>query len=1423
MTDSVLSRVQILLEANTAKFETGMAKAGKFANDTARTMVKGFGSISSEVNDTQKQVNTLSQTFEKHDAEVKKIAKAYDVASIAVKSLSAMAAGVSIASLTSFANQYMEKANDIQKYAKLVGSSTQQFQYYAAGAEAAGVSMEKFADIGKDALDKLGDAKAGQGELMDFFNQLGPKIGVTIAQFKDLSGPEVIQKYYNGLKAANVSHAETVKFMEQIANDGSLLIPLLENGGQGFKKWGDAAKQANAIMSDEMIANLLIARENVKLLTLQWEGFQASLVNEIVPAVKILKDHTGELQAAGIALGTYVGGALVIAIGKSTIAGYAKVKQIIEQISVQSTAIQLERAAAIQELQTAQAKLASVESTMVALQAERALEIQRLKAQISAQGLAASQTRLAEISVIEAQVKTELTAANTALATSQTRVTAAQTASLGIGRGLLAVLGGPAGLAIFAASVAASFLLMKDNSDTAKDALEDQGLTVDELRKKYSKLNAEQLKLKSLEAADAIAKQNQIISSSFIALKQYVSDLTAQGETAQAKALQQYLSDLQAGGDKAKNAFSNLEKQNVINPSGIKMVAELGVSVSQARTEIDRQNQIQDIARKTTDKTVESQKKQITVLNETAKVLGLNIEQWGKLTATQQDYAKKVASDVGRQAYIAQNMKGGKMTREQAEFMAAQHESMGVSFYTKFNQSQQQIANKAWAVTDNFTLTSEQRRAFSKVQQNAAKYNFSDKESFYGLPSGLLSAIMMNESRGDTYRNGKLLTSESGAQGSFQFLPGTAKRFGVDVTSVESSAAGAAKYLQYLYKRFGDWDSAIAAYHAGEGNVEKGTNIGSRTRNYVLNANKYVAAANGKSTVDTSLTSPSQAEALAQQAAAAEATKAQQDKELEIRKKYYTQEQQLAQDNADAIKEINSTLTGSAQTDALAKQAELYKSQLQTLHAQEKEEYNQLHAFETDRITQLKNEYDVKKQLVDADLTKSKAEREDAKSALDRQMQAEIDAVQRQEAQQILSARQGYDDTIEIMKKRYALERDEIAKNTQMTKAARDAWLQAIDLTYQHEIKNAELEKEARLLAAQEGLLTESTMVVARYQLEREQLKNITGVSKEEIDARLAYQELAQQKSLKKLVEDNQKAYREAYNSALGLPTNQFDVNHQTVKDLQKGSNELRDSQLASSNNAQRNLTTDLNVQYSQGLISEQDYQQKLTDIVQQGETERAQVRADAAQREQDIQNVSKQLQLQTELSYGEQITGSMVDMLKSAGDEQSGIYKTMFVAQKAFAIAQSMVAIQTGIAQAAANPFPANLAAMASVAAATASIISNISSVAGVFHGGTDYVPKESSYLLDKGERVLSPRQNQDLTSYLAGKRDSSGQGGSGTNITINNNSGAQVNAQQNSDGSITIDVVDQMIKRSWQQLNNANSRESKSLARNTTARRNR
>ncbi|HHU4116922.1 TPA: phage tail tape measure protein [Klebsiella pneumoniae] len=110
---------------------------------------------------------------------------------------------------------------------------------------------------------------------------------------------------------------------------------------------------------------------------------------------------------------------------------------------------------------------------------------------------------------------------------------------------------------------------------------------------------------------------------------------------------------------------------------------------------------------------------------------------------------------------------------------------------------------------------------------------------------------------------------------------------------------------------------------------------------------------------------------------------------------------------------------------------------------------------------------------------------------------------------------------------------------------------------------------------------------------------------------------------------------------------------------------------------------------------------------------------------------------------------GSMVEMTRTAYGEQSDIYKAAFAVQKAAAIAQSIIAIQQGIAMAAANPFPYNLGAMASVAASTAGIVSNIAAV-GMAHDGIDAVPETGTWLLQKGERVTTAATSAKLDATL-------------------------------------------------------------------------
>lgn len=87
---------------------------------------------------------------------------------------------------------------------------------------------------------------------------------------------------------------------------------------------------------------------------------------------------------------------------------------------------------------------------------------------------------------------------------------------------------------------------------------------------------------------------------------------------------------------------------------------------------------------------------------------------------------------------------------------------------------------------------------------------YSSLEEKYGLPSGLLSAVRAVESKGDSKA-----VSPKGAKGDFQFMPDTAKAYGVDVGDPVSSAHGAARYLSDLIKQYGGVQAALAHYNGG--------------------------------------------------------------------------------------------------------------------------------------------------------------------------------------------------------------------------------------------------------------------------------------------------------------------------------------------------------------------------------------------------------------------------------------------------------------------------------------------------------------------------------------------------------------------------------------------------------------------------------
>ena len=81
--------------------------------------------------------------------------------------------------------------------------------------------------------------------------------------------------------------------------------------------------------------------------------------------------------------------------------------------------------------------------------------------------------------------------------------------------------------------------------------------------------------------------------------------------------------------------------------------------------------------------------------------------------------------------------------------------------------------------------------------------------------------------------------SRVGATGLWQFMYGTGKMYGLDVSSYVDersdpikATTAACKYLAKLYEIFGDWDLALAAYNSGPGNVNKAIRRSGGYKNY---------------------------------------------------------------------------------------------------------------------------------------------------------------------------------------------------------------------------------------------------------------------------------------------------------------------------------------------------------------------------------------------------------------------------------------------------------------------------------------------------------------------------------------------------------------------------------------------------------------
>lgn len=147
--------------------------------------------------------------------------------------------------------------------------------------------------------------------------------------------------------------------------------------------------------------------------------------------------------------------------------------------------------------------------------------------------------------------------------------------------------------------------------------------------------------------------------------------------------------------------------------------------------------------------------------------------------------------------------------------------------------------------------------------------------------------------------------------------------------------------------------------------------------------------------------------------------------------------------------------------------------------------------------------------------------------------------------------------------------------------------------------------------------------------------------------------------------------------------------------------------------------------------------------------------------KQQDIQDAYTLATLGTFSS----LTGSIADMFKQTAGESSAAYKIMFLTSKAAAIAQATISTYVAADKALELGYPMGEIAASTVMGLGMANVGMIAAqtISGMAHSGIDSIPREGTWLLDEGERVVDARTNADLKNFLEKSNKSGG------SITVN------------------------------------------------------
>lgn len=953
--------------------------------------------------------------------------------------------------------------------------------------------------------------------------------------------------------------------------------------------------------------------------------------------------------------------------------------------------------------------------------------------------------QLAMQQLITAQIGYEIQLRKSTQATqlynvAQTETIATTSALRMVSSSLLGVFGGAGGLAITLATLAGGYLLFKENTQKATIELDIQGKSVAQLVEEYKKLEEHQKRQLMRDLTEQIKKAREEhklavtdlgIYIDYLSEVGWVSSDTAKQVSQLAKDYRQGKIGLQEFGDKM-NELTGIEEHHKQKLD--EKIDRLTTAKRELKLKNDILNGYQNVTQQATDKN----KTFNDTLKDTAERAKQAKSQLEALSEEGKKYLDSLTS-AKKLGYIQTNMKYG-WSFDKASFMFDAREKLGIPYHELLSPELKDRLEKDWQAQEQL------KNMASGIKEKKSKENKSEilksKTIDSVIASGEGDYRSYNRGRaGDSVRNplglditkmtiGQIMQRQAmkGSQrlfavGKYQVIPDTMKQ-AVQALNLDRNALFDEQMQERILTEFlltaKKSRGAIEQYIKGQSN-----NVNTALHQLSLEFASIANPFTGKSSYDKDKAGNSASISVAKAKAG-----------LEASRKLYAE---TLANTGNAQLAWKKAFSGYAEID---KNSDSYKALMEVSADQQKASDEQAKKEKelADEQRNLMFQYMPKaKQAWEEHLQnieKIKKTFADNQARQDELIQKEQLHYQQTFADSRIQVELSYMNEIQKLSYEHQQRLQNIAETYQPTQYDNQEMINTLE-----ELKNKYIEQETNNYNQQLQKL-QNIEKMAELEYEKLQLDVKRYLLDEEQIITLEYEIKIKEVDLL----DENEQFKQARKDILSHEANkriQEVQNEKSIKENAERENTWSKYQerFGTAENPYLNDLKLLQDARQQMLITEQEYFKKL-----------------------------RELHFANYVNLGQAMTGSLMQMV----DETSTAYSVLFALNKGFAVAQSLISIQQALAQAMANPYPMNLTAYATVLAHTASIVSTIqgTQLRGMAHNGMTNIPKEGTWLLDGGERVLNPKQNQDLTRYLQerSKREPQNNNAVSNNIKIVN-----------------------------------------------------